>query len=130
MDTLDLFSHLYPNERSQIKGDSASSEKRMQRNVYPPSLLYKSTSTTSAFSETLVAKEYSKSPITSTAAEKTITEEETGKVLRYFEMLAMLPYNYLYQQYRGSVKRIRRKYINLSSIPSSRRRWITLNEVR
>ena len=76
MDTLDLFSHLYPNERSQTKGDGGSSEKRIQRNVYPPVSIHKSTSAFSEISETLVTKvDSSKSPIT---AENAIAEEESG----------------------------------------------------
>ena len=73
MDTLDLFSHLYPNER---KSDCAPAlEKRIQHTVYPPITHHNSIS---SFSETVATKVESSFPVIPISAEKTNIEEENG----------------------------------------------------
>ena len=73
MDTLDLFSHLYPNER---KSDFfPASEKRIQHAVYPPITHHNSIS---SFSETVATKVESSFPVIPFSAEETTTEEENG----------------------------------------------------
>lgn len=79
MDSLDLFSHLYPNERSQIKGDSGPTEKRIQHSVYHPH------NSISSFSETVATKVEPSFPAIPIAAEQSNIKEEENGIFSSFE---------------------------------------------